>query len=66
VIKVRSLLSGLDESVLPGLIDGEMRIVGYYEDVEKNHPPAAAAAVLSTQRRAVEAKIAEMERMRKQ
>ena len=38
VIKVRSLFSGLDESVLPGLIDGEKRIVEYYEDVEKSSP----------------------------
>lgn len=37
VIKVRSLFTDLDESILPGLIDGEERILGYYEE-------AAAAA----------------------
>lgn len=61
IMKVRSLFGGLDESVLPGMIDGEKRIVGYYEDVEKAGPPAEAAAVLSAQRRTIQDKIAQME-----
>ena len=32
VISIRSLFSDLDESILPGLIDGEERIVSYYDE----------------------------------
>ena len=33
IISIRSLFGGLDESVLPGLIDGEDRNVKHYTDV---------------------------------
>ncbi len=33
IMSVRSLLGGLGESVLPGLIDGEKRIIAHYDDV---------------------------------
>ncbi len=32
VISVRALFTELDDTILPGLIDGETRIVGYYDD----------------------------------
>jgi uncharacterized protein (TIGR02284 family) len=32
VISVRSLFGGLDESILPGLIDGEERLLSYYDE----------------------------------
>ncbi|CAN5684617.1 hypothetical protein BH11PSE3_BH11PSE3_17850 [soil metagenome] len=65
VIKVRSVFTGLDENILPGLIDGEKRIVEHYQDVELLAPAPAARAVLARQRAAVASKIVEMERMRK-
>jgi uncharacterized protein (TIGR02284 family) len=35
IIAIRSLFGGLDESVIPGLIDGEERIAGHYEEALK-------------------------------
>lgn len=32
IISIKSVFGGVDESVIPGLIDGESRIVGYYDD----------------------------------
>ena len=32
IMKVRSLFGGLDDSVLPGLIDGEKRNIAKYEE----------------------------------
>jgi uncharacterized protein (TIGR02284 family) len=63
VISVQSMLTDLDETVLPGFIDGEKRILGYYED-------AIAAAgdpdreVLLRQRADLLDRISEMERRR--
>jgi uncharacterized protein (TIGR02284 family) len=59
VISIRSLFGGLDESILPGLIDGEERVVGYYDEALKDCPPSETAT-LSQQRAALQAKIAEM------
>ena len=59
VINVRALLTGLNESILPGLIDGEERIVSSYDEAI-----AAAASgsevhrKLVAQRDGVRAKIA--------
>ena len=36
IMDVRSLFDGLDESVLPGLIDGEKRNVSKYDDAFKD------------------------------
>lgn len=59
VISIRSLFGGLDESILPGLIDGEERVVGYYDEALKYCPPSETE-MLSKQRAALLAKIAEM------
>ena len=62
IMDVRSLFNGLDESVLPGLIDGEKRNVSKYDDafdVTKKSP--GIAALLSTQRDRIAHKIANME-----
>jgi uncharacterized protein (TIGR02284 family) len=59
VISIRSLFGGLDESILPGLIDGEERVVGYYDEALKDCPPSETE-MLSKQRAALLAKIAEM------
>lgn len=63
VINIRSVITGLDESILPGLIDGEERILGYYD--EALEASAAERALLVTQRLAVEQKIADMKRMKR-
>ena len=65
VVKVRATLTGLDENVLPALIDGEERIIGYYEDADKSGPPPMAASVLLAQREAVEGLIGEMKRLKR-
>jgi uncharacterized protein (TIGR02284 family) len=66
VISVRALITGLDESILPGLIDGEERIVGSYDDaIEESPSSSPERGMLSKQREMVLAKIAEM-KQRKQ
>lgn len=64
IFKVASVFTGLDESVLPGLIDGETRIAKHYEEVLEKAPPANVAATLQSQLGEVRAKIAEMRAMR--
>jgi len=59
VISVRAAVTGLDESILPGLIDGEERIRGYYDDALKEARPSELD-VLKAQRRAVDRKIENM------
>jgi uncharacterized protein (TIGR02284 family) len=59
VISIRSLFGGLDESILPGLIDGEERVLGYYDEALTDCPPSETA-MLSAQRSALNAKINEM------
>jgi uncharacterized protein (TIGR02284 family) len=62
VINVRALVTGLDESILPGLIDGEKRIVGYYDEaIEAAAGDTDIVPVLERQRGQVRAKIAEMQ-----
>jgi uncharacterized protein (TIGR02284 family) len=59
VISIRSLFGGLDESILPGLIDGEERVLGYYDEALMDCPPSETE-VLTKQRLALQAKINEM------
>ena len=59
VIKVRSVLTGLDKSALPGLIDGEERIVRYYDEALAAKP-SAEATMLSAQRSEVVRKVEQM------
>lgn len=35
VMDIRSLFGGLDDSILPGLVDGEQRMVSYYDEAIK-------------------------------
>lgn len=60
IMSVRSLFDGLDESVLPGLIDGEERNVGKYDDALKLGFPSALSGQLTTQRAELVEKIATM------
>jgi uncharacterized protein (TIGR02284 family) len=59
VISIRSLFGGLDESILPGLIDGEERVVGYYDEALSDCPPSETTT-LAKQRSALQAKITQM------
>jgi uncharacterized protein (TIGR02284 family) len=63
IMDVRSVFNGLDESVLPGLIDGEKRNVRKYDDAlsEEARTPAYVATLLSAQRDKIAQKIAQME-----
>ena len=64
IFKVRSIVTGLDASVLPGLIDGEERIAGHYEDVLRSSPPPAVASSLNAQLTELRQKIGKMQAMR--
>jgi uncharacterized protein (TIGR02284 family) len=57
VISIRSVLTGLDDSILPGLIDGEERIIGYYDEAIGESPEHDT---LVRQREAVRTKVAGM------
>ena len=62
IMNVRSLFDGLDESVLPGLIDGEQRNLTKYDDVLKyDSAPADITSLLKVQRGKIEQKVAQME-----
>jgi hypothetical protein len=62
IMDVRSLFNGLDESVLPGLIDGEKRNASKYDDALQNtKTPADIAALLTAQRGKLVQKIAVMD-----
>ena len=61
IMDVRSLFNGLDESVLPGLIDGEQRNVAKYDAALNDAKPGEISSLLMAQRRKLVQKIAEME-----
>lgn len=62
IMDVRSLFNGLDQSVLPGLIDGEKRNVSKYDDAFKDAKTSPdIATLLSAQRDRITHKIANME-----
>jgi uncharacterized protein (TIGR02284 family) len=61
IMSVRSLFNGLDGSVLPGLIDGEKRNVGKYDDALKAIPMSPITTLLTAQRAKIQQKIAAME-----
>lgn len=65
VMSVRSVFGGLDESVLPGLIDGEKRNVSHYDDVLEGADlaPEARAVVLNNRDR-LENAIAKMQALK--
>lgn len=60
VIKVRSLFGGLGQNILPGLIDGEERVVSYYDEVLEENVSPQDRQIIVAQRRDVEKKIADM------
>ncbi len=64
IMDVRALFSGLDESVLPGLIDGERRNVTKYDDAIKEPMPQHERAILEQQRANLQAKISKMVAMK--
>ena len=61
IMNVRALFNSLDESVLPGLIDGEKRNVEKYDDALRaiNSPPLTP--LLTSQRDELQQRIAKME-----
>ena len=62
IMDVRSMFDGLDESVLPGLIDGEKRNVGKYDAALKAPELAAnVSGLLARQRDSLQQKIGLME-----
>lgn len=62
VINVRALFSDIDEKILPGLIDGEERILSYYDEaLDGLGHGSRDAEILNQQRSAVMAKINEMQ-----
>ena len=62
VISIRSLFSGVNETMLPGLIDGEQRILGYYDEALTVAPvDGPERALLVHQRMTLESKIAELQ-----
>ncbi|WP_244594099.1 ferritin-like domain-containing protein [Rhodoblastus sphagnicola] len=61
IINLRSLFNGLDDSVLPGLIDGEKRNVEKYDEALAAASASPIAAALAAQRDNIQQKIALME-----
>lgn len=51
IMDIRSMFDGLDESVLPGLIDGEKRNVGKYDDALRTPELLGSVTVLLTRQR---------------
>lgn len=64
IMSVRSLFNGLDGSVLAGLIDGEKRNVGKYDDALKGVPASTVVTLLTAQRSKIEQQIASMQEMK--
>lgn len=64
IFKIRSLMSGLDDSILPGLIDGEERILTFYDAVLRSAPPPAVASTLNGQVITLREKISSMQAMK--
>jgi uncharacterized protein (TIGR02284 family) len=64
VIDVRSLFGGLDESALPGLIDGEKRNIAKYDEALREPDAASARDVLDRQKSELLAQVDKMSAMR--
>lgn len=62
VISIRSIFGGLDESVLPGLIDGETRNRSAYDNtLERTDVSVQQRSMLETQRLRIDTAITRME-----
>lgn len=66
VIKVRSLFTELDERILPGLIDGEERILGYYDEACEAAAGNPYRAALDEQRQRLRRTIEQMRMLQAQ
>ena len=65
IMDVRSLFGGLDDGVLPGLIDGEKRNIAKYDrGINGAPPPSSIETMIGEQRGDLARKIAEMEGMK--
>jgi uncharacterized protein (TIGR02284 family) len=65
IMDIRSLFGGLDESILPGLIDGEERNIGQYDDALPHAAhDANLTAALSGQRERLVAALTHMKTTR--
>jgi len=63
VISVRALFGDLDERILPGLVDGEERILSYYDEAIRMAPSGSAeSGELKSQRAQLEGIVADMRR----
>lgn len=63
VISIQSVLTGLDESILPGLIDGENRVLKQYDAaIAQVLPGSSEYAILIKQREDLRIKIDTMQR----
>jgi uncharacterized protein (TIGR02284 family) len=61
VMGIRSLFGGLDESVLPGLVDGETRNLSYYDEtLQLPNLPPMTRTLIDKQRNRLAAAIASM------
>lgn len=60
IMDVRSLFGGLDESVIPGLIDGEQRNVAKYDDAMKEPIEGPVEQILGRQRAELSSSIERM------
>jgi uncharacterized protein (TIGR02284 family) len=60
VISIRSMLTGLDDTVLPALVDGEHRILEKYDDTLKEDLLPDIRATVAAQRAQLARKIEQM------
>jgi uncharacterized protein (TIGR02284 family) len=61
VISIRAVLTGLNHSILPALIDGEERIIGYYDDAIHDFQHGSSEhATLIRQRTALKSTVADL------
>lgn len=61
IISMRALFGGLDDSVLPGLIDAEQRIIAYYNNALETSASSIDREILTRQRQNLLKIIADME-----
>jgi uncharacterized protein (TIGR02284 family) len=66
IMDMRSLFGGLDESVLPGLIDGEKRNIASYDEAVEEARGDAKQGLLRQQRTALSTFVDKMRSMRPQ
>lgn len=61
IVGIRSLFGGLDESIVPALVEGEMRVLGYYDDALQLFPSGHEREILVQQRTILAARIEDLE-----